>query len=186
MGVGSGDEWGSAMNGQDAGISPEERRRKELGNISHLVVQDLEGILRAMQKAADQISSGRAAEEIDDSGYQLYLARKDSQDISSRIEAVLYALDHQEFYRLLETAAGKSGLCLEEETRLEVALPESEFEENMITGGFEKYKGLAVEHHNQCLEELMVAVCYRLRERGFAVACVPEEDVLFYLPVARG
>ena len=51
------------------------------------------------------------------------------------------------------------GLCLEEETRLEVTLPESEFEENMVTGGFERYKGLAVEHHNECLEELMVAVC---------------------------
>jgi len=184
--MGSDAKWGSAMSGQDAGISPEERRRKELGNISRLVVKDLEGILRAMNKAVDQISSGRAAEEIDDSGYQLYLARKDSQDVGSRIEAVLYALDHQEFYRLLEMAAYKSGLCLEEETRLEVALPEAEFEENMITGGFEKYKGLAVEHHNQCLEELMVAVCRCLQERGFAVACVPEEDVLFYLPVARG
>ncbi len=165
---------------------PSERHRRELQDISVRVMQDLEGILRAMQRAADQISSGRAAEEIDDSGYQLYLARKDPQDRGSRTEAVLCTLDHEEFYRLLEKAAGDSGLCLEEETRLEIALPQAEFEENMITGGFEKYKGLAIEHHNQCLEELMVAVCRRLQEKGFAVACVPDEDVIFYLPLGKG
>ena len=172
------------MRDQDAGIAPEERHKKELEHISRLVVEDMEGILKAMNKAADQISSGRAAEEIDDSGYQLYLARKDCQDKSSRIEAVLFALDHEEFYGRLEAAAAVSGLCLEQETRLEVELPEAEFEENMITGGFEKYKGLVVEHNNQCLEELMVAVCCRLREKGFAVACVPDQDVIFYLPIA--
>jgi len=170
---------------QDAGIAPEERHREELQHISRLVVQDMEGILQAMNKAADQISSGRAAEEIDDSGYQLYLARKNCRDKSSRIEAVLYALDHEEFYRRLEATAALSGLCLEQETRLEIELPEAEFEENMITGGFEKYKGLVVEHNNQCLEELVVAVCCRLREMGFAVACVPDEDVIFYLPISR-
>lgn len=175
-----------AMRDQDAGISPEERDHREIKEISKRVVQDLEEILKAMNKAADQISSGRAAEEIDDSGYQLYLARKDAQDKSSRIEAILYALNHEEFYSRLEAAASLSGLCLEQETKLEVELPEAEFEENMITGGFEKYKGLVVEHNNQCLEELMVAVCCRLRERGFAVACVPDEDVIFYLPVGRG
>ena len=172
------------MRDQDVGIAPEERHKKELDHISSLVVQDMEEILKAMNKAADQISSGRAAEEKDDSGYQLYLARKDSKDKSSRIEAVLYALDHEEFYRRLEATAAVSGLCVEQETRLEVELPEAEFEENMITGGFEKYKGLVVEHNNQCLEELMLAVCCRLRERGFAVACVPDEDVIFYLPIA--
>ena len=174
------------MGTHEAGNAPLQRQRRELKEISDLVVRDLEGILKAMQSAADQISSGRSAEEIDDGGYQLYLARTDPQDRSSRTEAVLYALNHEEFYSHLEKAAGESGLCLEEETRLEVELPEAEFEENMITGGFEKYKGLAVEHHNQCLEELMVAVCYRLRERGFALACVPDEDVIFYLPVGRG
>jgi len=175
-----------AMRNQDAGISPEERDHREIKEISKRVVQDLEEILKAMNKAADQISSGRGAEEIDDSGFQLFLARKDSQDKSSRIEAILYALNHEDFYRRLEAAAGEAGLCLEEETRLEVELPEAEFEENMITGGFERYKGLAVEHYNRCLEDLMVAVCYRLRERGFAVACVPDEDVIFYLPIGSG
>ena len=30
-----------------------------------------------------------------------------------------------------------------------------------------------------CLEELMIAVCFRLKERGFSVARVPDEDVIF-------
>ena len=31
----------------------------------------------------------------------------------------------------------------------------------------------------------MVAVCHLLKERGLAVACVPDEDVIFYLPLGR-
>jgi hypothetical protein len=158
-------------------------RRKEMKKIALRVMQDLEGQLLAMQKAAQQISSGMAIEAIDDAGYHLYLARKDPQDSGSRAEAILSALDYEEFYSLLEKAAGENGLCLEDETSMEVVLPEAEFEENMITGGFEKFKGLAVEHHNECLEELMIAVCRLLRERGLAMACVPDEDVIFYLPM---
>lgn len=168
------------------GIVSERRRRKELQEIAARVMDDLEGLLLAMQRAAEHISSGRALEDIDDAGFHLYLARKDPKDRSSRAEAVLAAMGYDQYFHILEEAARKGGLCLEEETRLEVELPEAEFGEDMVTGGFEKYKGLAVEHHNECLEELMVAVCYRLKERGLAVACVPEEDVIFYLPLRRG
>ena len=80
----------------------------------------------------------------------------------------------------------RSACAWTNETRLEVTLPESEFGEDMVTGGFERYKGLSVEQHNECLEELMEAVCYSWRERGLAVACVPDEDVIFYLPLGRG
>ncbi|MDD4653104.1 MAG: hypothetical protein PHQ34_12855 [Methanothrix sp.] len=160
-----------------------QKRKNELLVISQRVMRDLERHLQAMEKAAEQISSGQELETIDDAGYHIYLARKDPKDCGSRAEAVLSTMNYDEFYRLLEKAAGEFGLCLEVETKMEVVLPEAEFEENMITGGFEKFKGLAVEHHNECLEELMVAVCFRLKERGFAVACVPDEDVIFYLPL---
>ncbi len=36
-----------------------------------------------------------------------------------------------------------------------------------------------------CLEELIVAVCDQLKKRGLTVACVPDEDVIFYMPVVR-
>ncbi len=163
-----------------------ERREKELQKIAARVMADLDGLLFVMQEAAEQISSGRALNEIDDAGYHLYLARKDPKDSGSRAEAVLCAMDYEEYFRILDQAASENGLCIEEEVRLEVTLPESEFGEDMVTGGFENYKGLSVEHHNECLEELMVAVCTLLKKRGLAVACIPDEDVIFYLPLGRG
>ena len=57
-----------------------ERRKKDLQKIAARVMDDLDGLLFVMQEAADQISSGRALEEIDDAGYHLYLARKDQKD----------------------------------------------------------------------------------------------------------
>jgi len=163
-----------------------ESRKKDLQKIAARVMEDLGALLLVMQEAAEQISSGRALEKIDDAGFHLYLAREDQKDSQSRTEAVLCAMDYGEYYRIIEQAASENGLCLEEEARLEVTLPEAEFGEDMVTGGFENYKGLSVEHHNECLEGLMVAVCSLLKERGLAVACVPDEDVIFYLPLGRG
>lgn len=160
-------------------------RRREMHKIAAKVMLYLDGHLQAMHKAKEQLLSGRAIEEIDDLGYRLYLAKRDPNDKSSRIEAVICTLDFDEYYNILEKAAGEFGLCLEDETEIEVTLPDAEFEENMITGGFEKYKGLALEHHNECLEELMVAVCRMIQTRGLAVACVPDEDVILYLPLSR-
>jgi len=166
-------------------IVSEQRRRKELQEIAALVVGEIDGLLFAMHKAAEQISSGCMLEDIDDAGHHLYLARKDPKDRGSRVEAVMSTMEYDQFFHIIEEIAAQRGLCLEAETRLEVELPGAEFEENMVTGGFEKYKGLAIEHHNKCLEELIVAVCCLLKERGLAVACVPDEDVIFYLPVIR-
>ena len=168
----------------ETAIVSEQRRRKELQEIAALVVEEMDGLLSAMHKAAEQISSGRTLEDIDDAGYHLYLARKDPKDRGSRAEAVMSTMEYDRFFHILEEIAAERGLCLEEETRLEIELPGVEFEENMVTGGFEKYKGLAIEHHNKCLEELIVAVCCHLKERGLAVACVPDEDVIFYMPTA--
>lgn len=162
-----------------------QKRKNEIFMISVRVMQDLEGHLLAMEKAAEQISSGQKIESINDSGYHLYLARKDPKDRCSLAEAVLSTMGYEDFSRLMERTAEQFGLCLEDETKMEVVLPDAEFEENLVTGGFERFKGLVVEHHNECLEGLMVAVCQRLKERGFSVACVPDEDVIFYLPLAR-
>jgi hypothetical protein len=166
-------------------IVSEQKRRKELQEIAAHVVVEMDGQLYAMRKAAEHISSGGTLEDIDDAGYHLYLARKDPKDRGSRAEAVMSTMEYDQFFHILEKTAAEWGLCLEEETLLEIELPGGEFEENMVTGGFEKYKGLAIEHHNKCLEELIVAVCDQLKKRGLAVACVPDEDVIFYMPVVR-
>ena len=97
-----------------------ERRKKELQKIAARVMEDLDGLLFVMHKAAEQISSGQAPEEIDDEGFHLYLARKDPKDRGSRAEAVLCTMDYDQYFRILEEAASERGLCLEEETRLEV------------------------------------------------------------------
>ncbi|MDD1758602.1 MAG: hypothetical protein LUQ22_07720 [Methanotrichaceae archaeon] len=39
-------------------------------------------------------------------------------------------------------AASKAGLCLDEAAQLDVQLPEAEFGENMVSGGFQVWKGL--------------------------------------------
>jgi hypothetical protein len=166
----------------ESAIVSEQRQRKELQEIAARVVEEMDGLLIAMQKAAEQISSGRTLEDIDDAGYHLYLARKDPRDHGSRAEAVMSTMEYDRFFHILEKTAAERGLCLDEETSLEIEQPGGEFEENMVTGGFEKYKGLAIEHHNKCLEELIIAVCDQLKKRGLAVACVPDEDVIFYLP----
>jgi len=161
------------------------RELLEIQEIAEKVIKELGGHLDAMRQAAGQLASGRAPEEVDVPGYQLYLARKNPKDAASQAEAVMCAIEYDQYFGILERAAAARGLCLDDETHLKVQLPDAEFEENMITGGFEKYKGLAIEHHNECLEDLMVAVCTLLKERGLAVACVPDEDVIFYLPIGQ-
>ncbi len=54
----------------------------------------------------------------------------------------------------------------------------------MVTGGFGNFKGVSVEQHNDCLLELMEAVSCHLKRRGLAVACIPHEDVIVYLPLS--
>jgi hypothetical protein len=90
-------------------------------------------------------------------------------------------MDYEEYLRILDRFARESGLCLDEQTELEVTLPEMEFGEDMVTGGFGNFKGVSVEHHNDCLLRLMDAVSSLLERRGLNVACIPDEDVVFYL-----
>ncbi len=59
-----------------AGIVSAKRRKNDLQEIATRVMGYLDGILLVMQRAAEQISSGRALEDIDDAGFHLYLARK--------------------------------------------------------------------------------------------------------------
>lgn len=150
--------------------------------VASKVLQDLAEILRAMQKAAEEIASGKPPEEIDISGLPLYLARS-KDDQSGRVRGVVYAMDYDEYLEMLDRVATKSGLCLEEMTELEVNLPQMEFTENLVTGGFEDFKGICVEKHNQCILELMETVSVLLQRQGLSVACIPDEDVLFFLPL---
>ena len=154
---------------------------KDLKIVAARAVECLEELLRVMQDAADQISCGRALEEIDVAGFALYLARADQDD--DRVNALVGVMDYEEYLRILDRVAREGGLCLDEMTELEVTLPEMEFGEDMVTGGFENFKGISVEQHNDCLARLMDAISSLLEMRGLNVACTPGEDVIFYLPL---
>ena len=60
-----------------------ENDRKDLEIVAARAVECLEDLLRVMRDAADQISCGRALEEIDVAGNTLYLARADQCDDQS-------------------------------------------------------------------------------------------------------
>jgi len=90
--------------------------------------------------------------------------------------------DYEEYIRILEHIANEQGICLNEQAALEVVMPEAEFGEDLVTGGFGNFKGISVQVRNNCLEELMQAVCRQFEARGLALSCVAEENVVFCLP----
>ena len=157
--------------------------RKDLEIIAARAVESLEDLIKVMQDAANQISCGRALEEIDVAGNTLYLARADQCDDRSRAQALVGVMDYDEYLHILDNVARENGLCLDEMTEREVSLPEMEFGDDLVTGGFENFRGISVEQHNDCLLRLMEAVSSLLERRGLNVVCIPDEDVVFYLPL---
>jgi hypothetical protein len=153
--------------------------RTRLNFIACEAIKMLNDLIASMETAAEQIANGHAPQDIDVKEYQLYMA-PEAKGIGS---AIVCFYDPEEYFDLLAAAASKAGVRLESTTELEVSLPESEFGENMITGGFGAFKGLSVEMRNQPLEELLELVSLRLKERGLSMSCVAGEEVVFYLPV---
>lgn len=153
--------------------------RTRLDSIAREAIEMMDELIAAMETAAEQIASGQAPQEIDVREYNLYMA----PEAEGKGSAVVCFYDPEEYFDLLAAAASKAGVSLEAMTELEISHPESEFGENMITGGFGAFKGLSVEMRNQPLEELLELVVRRLKERGLSVSCVAGEEVIFYLPV---
>jgi hypothetical protein len=158
--------------------------RRDLEQIADRVVERMEDLIAIMQDAADQVSRGISLENVNVGSYQLYLAKKDiEEDESGQAEAVVCAIDFEDYIRILENVAAEQGFCLDEQAELEVTMPEAEFGDDLVTGGFGNFKGVSVQIRNDCLEELMQAVCQHLEARGLMVACIAEDDVIFCLPL---
>jgi hypothetical protein len=138
----------------------------------------LEKLIEIMEKAADRVAAGGRLEEIDIVGYPLYMAIEDQgQDIICVWEA-------EDYFRLVEAAAFEAGVCLDDTEEISVQLPEAEFEDCMVTGGFMAWKGLCVERKNILLEELLECLCRRLKARGLNVNCIDDEDyIILSLPI---
>lgn len=151
--------------------------------VASRVLDMMEDLIRDMEDAARQVSSGRALEDVEAGGRQLYLLQEEEGSCS----AVVCVIEYDEYYRILDEASRDLGLLIDEHTRLRVQLPEAEFGENLVTGGFESFKGICVELQNMPLELLLDSVRRRLRDRGLSVACIPDEDLILCLPFrARG
>jgi hypothetical protein len=100
-------------------------------------------------------------------------------------QAIVCVWSADDYFHLLETVASEAGVCLDDTEEISVQLPEAEFEDCMVTGGFMAWKGFSIEKKNDPLEALLESLCHRLMERGLAVNCSDEEYVIFRLPVHR-
>lgn len=162
-----------------------EKPEKDLEQIAANVVESLEALIQVMQDAANHVSHGLALEDAPVGDYQVYLAREKTEGGQSQAKAVVCTMDFEDYIHLIEKTAAEKGICLDESTELKVNLPEAEFGEDMVSGGFENFKGITVEVCNDCLNELMGMICSLLEARGLSMACVPDEDVIFYMPLLK-
>ncbi|HNQ55713.1 MAG TPA: hypothetical protein PKG66_09880, partial [Methanothrix sp.] len=64
-----------------------DKGREELDKVASKVLEGLDGILRVMQRAAEEIASGKPPEDIEISGLPLYMARS-KEDPSGRVRGV--------------------------------------------------------------------------------------------------
>lgn len=158
-----------------------EENASALERTASRAVKTMEDFITTMRRAGDEVALGRDLKEIEVGERQIYLATSEE----SQERAVILAMDFDEYFHLLADAALREGLDLEEAEELDVMMPEAEFGEDMITGGFGNFKGFSVELRNDLLEELLEAVRSRLQDRGLVVACVPDEEVIFCLPLGR-
>jgi hypothetical protein len=149
-----------------------------MNEIAGRALKRLDALILVMELAADQVARGGAPKDLDVGDYQLYMAEGSEQ-------AIVCVLNAEEYFDLLDAVVSEAGVCLEDAEELIVHVPEPEFEESMVTGGFMVWKGFAVEKKNMRLEELLDCICRKLLARGLAVNCSDEEYVVFRLPIRR-
>lgn len=158
-------------------MSPGDSRAR-LEMIARRAIEMMDELIATMETAAEQIADGRSPREIAVGKYELYMASQAEGNV-----AVVCAWDQEDYLDLLDMAASGSGVCLDAMTERDIGLPETEFGENMISGGFGAFKGFSVELKNLPMEDLLDLVNQKLMERGLSMSCVAEEEVVFSLPV---
>jgi hypothetical protein len=156
-----------------------------LEEIADQVMERLADLIRVMQDTADHVSCGLALENAPVCDYQIYLLREKNEEGQSHAKAIVSPMDYDDYIHLLEKTAAELGIYLDESTELKVNLPEAEFGEDLISGGFENFKGVTVEVRNDYLERLMETVCRLLEAKGLSMARSSDEDVILYLPLSR-
>jgi hypothetical protein len=126
--------------------------------IAALAARALEPVISAMDAAV-------ISREVEADGRRWIVEAGDAH-VSCRLGIV-------DCLELLERSAEELGVPLEEE--LVVRHPEMEFGENMVTGFFEAWRGVAVRRRNP-MEDILDALISDLEMRGVSISL--EEDFL--------
>jgi signal transduction histidine kinase len=151
-----------------------EARNVSLESIALEVVQRMEDLLAAVDRAAEQLASGEAPEEVAAGDYQIYLASVDCR------RAIVCSWESEEYLDLVSSVALEMGLDLEATARVETKLPEAEFAEGMVTGWFGAYRGVSAEMRNESLEEILDMISAMLEKRGLHLSLDPDDEVMLY------
>jgi hypothetical protein len=152
---------------------------ESLESIARRVVQRMENLLAAIDRAEEQITGGAAPEEVAAGNYQIYLASVDCQ------RAIVCAWESEEYFDLVDSVAREAGLDLDSLAKVETKLPEVEFAEGMVTGWFGAYRGVSVEKRNDSLEEILDMVCTMLEKRGLHMSLDPDDEMILYRLLAK-
>jgi len=149
--------------------------------IASIVIERLEELILAMERAADQVAAGDDPEKVDVGRHQLYmLPDKDGND-----PIVVCFWTSDDYFKLLSSAASDADVSLDDMVERSVQMPDVEFEDGLVTGGFDAWKGLSVDLKTGWMEDLLAAISSLLRSRGLFMNTDSEDDVVFYLPVER-
>ena len=148
--------------------------RETKKEVASRVLERMQELIALMQKAAAEVEAGTALQEVETGSYQLYIA----SNWKGHDDALVCALDLEDCFEIIYSSALETGLRLEEMTELDVDIPKPEFGENMVTGGFEDFKGISVELRSDPLDDLLDEICRRLKARGLTMTCASEEMVL--------
>jgi hypothetical protein len=148
--------------------------RETKKEVASRVLERMQELIALMQKAAAEVEAGTALQEVETGSYQLYIA----SNWKGHDDALVCALDLEDCFEIIYSSALETGIRLEEMTELDVDIPKPEFGENMVTGGFEDFKGISVELRSDPLDELLDEICRRLKARGLTMICEAEEMIL--------
>jgi hypothetical protein len=151
-----------------------------LESIALGVVQRMENLLAAIDRADEQLACGAAPEEVTAGDYQIYLASIDNR------RAIVCAWESEEYFDLVSSVALEMGLDLEATAQMETKLPEAEFAEGMVTGWFDAYRGVRVEMRNDSLEKILDMVCSMLERRGLHMSLDPDDEMVLYKLLRHG
>ncbi|NYT01676.1 MAG: hypothetical protein GKC10_02820 [Methanosarcinales archaeon] len=151
---------------RDARIDRLDRIAAEvLGSLGEMI-SALEGMARS--QADGRSLSSRDLRIMD----HRFTIRQDDQGPSP---AVVCTWTSEQYYQLRVVAADRSGVAFAELEERCVNMPAMEFEEDLVTGSFEAWKGISVKAVNP-LEEVIDLVESRLEDRGVHLRCCQDGD----------